>query len=89
MPGKDRLVRTVKLNTQFSTLIRPIQRVFPLGVNENDWKSLQLQGVQRTESAKSPNPDSSEANKPVMTRYSRAIRKLTKLNMLTLSDVFE
>ncbi|GFT68344.1 integrase catalytic domain-containing protein [Trichonephila clavipes] len=31
IPGKDRLVRTVKLKTQSCILIRPIQRVFPPG----------------------------------------------------------
>ncbi|GFU32402.1 DUF5641 domain-containing protein [Nephila pilipes] len=33
IPGKDGLVRTVKRRTQSCTLIRPIQRVFPLEVS--------------------------------------------------------
>ncbi|GFS75433.1 integrase catalytic domain-containing protein [Nephila pilipes] len=43
IPGKDGLLRTIKLKTQFSTLIRPNQRVFPLEVNGNDEKSIQFQ----------------------------------------------
>ncbi|GFT31972.1 hypothetical protein NPIL_266401 [Nephila pilipes] len=74
--------------TQFSTLIRPIQSVFPLE-NGNDWKSLQFQRVLQTESAKSPNADSSEVNQTLMTRYGSAIRKPTKLNLLIISDIFE
>ncbi|GFS47591.1 hypothetical protein NPIL_270991 [Nephila pilipes] len=41
-------------------LIRPIQRRLSLEISRNDSKSLQLQGVEPTESAKSPNLYSSE-----------------------------
>ncbi|GFT76390.1 integrase catalytic domain-containing protein [Nephila pilipes] len=68
----------------------PLSRVLELiPVNGNDRKSLQLQGVQMTESAKSPYPDFSVVNKPLMTRNGRAVRKPTKLNMLTIKYVFE
>ncbi|GFS95530.1 integrase catalytic domain-containing protein [Nephila pilipes] len=89
IPGKDGLMRIVKLKNQSNTLIRPIQRVFLPEVSENNWKCLQLQGVQPTDTAKSPKQDSSEVNQLLMTRYGRAIRKPTKLNMLIISDVFE
>ncbi|GBN82401.1 hypothetical protein AVEN_91690-1 [Araneus ventricosus] len=56
--GKDGLARTVKLKTQSSTLIRPIQRVFPLELSGNDLTSLLLQKIQLTElSVNSPNPE--------------------------------
>ncbi|GFY77867.1 DUF5641 domain-containing protein [Trichonephila inaurata madagascariensis] len=42
--GKDGLVRTVKLKTQSCTLIRPIQRVFPLEVSGNDVTSISPKG---------------------------------------------
>ncbi|GBN18208.1 hypothetical protein AVEN_271357-1 [Araneus ventricosus] len=49
IPGKDRLVRTVKLKTQSCTLIRPIQHVFPLEHSGNNLTGLPLQKVQLTE----------------------------------------
>ncbi|GFU62019.1 DUF5641 domain-containing protein [Trichonephila clavipes] len=49
IPGKDGLVRTVKLKTQSCTLIRPIQRGLPLEVSRNDITNPPLQKVQQTE----------------------------------------
>ncbi|GFV28561.1 integrase catalytic domain-containing protein [Trichonephila clavipes] len=46
IPGKDRLVGTVKLKTQSCTLTRPIQRVFPLEVSGNEIANPPLQKVQ-------------------------------------------
>ncbi|GBO43894.1 hypothetical protein AVEN_203275-1, partial [Araneus ventricosus] len=99
IPGKDGLVRTVKLKTQSSTLIRPIQRVFPLELSGNDLTSLPLQKVQLTElsvnspnpetSVKSPIPDPSKANQPQVSRCGRAIKRPKRLNLVTLNDVFE
>ncbi|GBO26557.1 hypothetical protein AVEN_205168-1 [Araneus ventricosus] len=99
IPGKDGLVRTVKLKTQSSTLIRPIQRVFPLELSGNDLTSLPLQKVQLTElSVNSPNPetsvkssipDPSKANQPQVSRCGRAIKRPKRLNLVTLNDVFE
>ncbi|GBN34990.1 hypothetical protein AVEN_206089-1 [Araneus ventricosus] len=93
---------------QSSTLIRPIQRVFPLELSGNDLTSLPLQKVQLTElsmnspnpetvvkfpipdtSVKSPIPDSSKANQPQVTRCGRAMKRPKRLNVVTLSDVFE
>ncbi|GFW80618.1 integrase catalytic domain-containing protein [Trichonephila clavipes] len=70
IPGKDGLVSTVKLKTQFCTLIRPIQRVFPLEVSGNDVTSLPLQKFQQTDSSVNyPNPDTLYATeKPQVTR---------------------
>ncbi|GBM89270.1 hypothetical protein AVEN_180421-1 [Araneus ventricosus] len=99
IPGKDGLVRTVKLKTQSSTLIRPVQRVFPLELSGNDLTSLPLQKVQLTElsvnspnpeaSVKSPIPDPSKANQPQVSRCGRAIKRPKRLNLVTLNDVFE
>ncbi|GFY09809.1 integrase catalytic domain-containing protein [Trichonephila clavipes] len=50
IPGKDGLVRTVKLKTQSCTLIRPIQRVFPLEASGNDITNPPLHKVQQTDS---------------------------------------
>ncbi|GBL92775.1 hypothetical protein AVEN_161746-1 [Araneus ventricosus] len=90
IPGKDGLVRTVKLKTQSSTLIHPIQRVFPLEINGNDLTSLPFQKVQLTElsvnslnpetSVKSPIPDPSKANQPQVSRCGRAIKRPKRLN---------
>ncbi|GBL76124.1 hypothetical protein AVEN_139080-1 [Araneus ventricosus] len=99
IPGKDGLVRTVKLKTQSFTLIRPVQRVFPLELSGNDLTSLPLQKVQLTElsvnspnpeaSVKSPIPDPSKANQPQVSRCGRAIKRPKRLNLVTLNDVFE
>ncbi|GFR31014.1 hypothetical protein TNCT_100891 [Trichonephila clavata] len=32
MPGRDGEIRTVRLKTQYGTVIRPVQRIFPLEV---------------------------------------------------------
>ncbi|GBM09146.1 hypothetical protein AVEN_226671-1 [Araneus ventricosus] len=97
--GKDGLVRTVKLKTQSSTLIRPIKRVFPLELRRNDLTSLPLQKVQLTELSvnspnpetpvKSPIPDASKANQLQVIRCGRAIKRPKRLNLATLNDVFE
>ncbi|GFX35206.1 integrase catalytic domain-containing protein [Trichonephila clavipes] len=91
IPGKDGLVRTVKLNTQSCTLIRPIQRVFPLEVSGNDVTNPLLQKVQQTDSSVScPNPDTLKATeKPHVTRCGCPVKKPNKLNLLTLTDVFD
>ncbi|GBN44278.1 hypothetical protein AVEN_211377-1 [Araneus ventricosus] len=99
IPGNYGLVRTVKLKTQSSTLIRPIQRLFPLELSGNDLTSLPLQKVELTvlsvnspnpeTSVKSPIPDPSKANQPQVTRCGRAIKRPKRLNLVTLNDVFE
>ncbi|GFX70522.1 integrase catalytic domain-containing protein [Trichonephila clavipes] len=62
VPGKDGLVRTVKLKTQSCTLIRSIQRVFPLEVSGNDITNPPLQKVQQTNlSVSCPNTDTLKA----------------------------
>ncbi|GFY22137.1 integrase catalytic domain-containing protein [Trichonephila clavipes] len=90
IPGKDGLVRTVKLKTQSCTLILPIQRVFPLEVSGNDITNPPLQKVQQTDSSvNSPNPDTLKAiEKPQVTRCGNSVKKLDRLNLLTLTDVF-
>ncbi|GFY39197.1 integrase catalytic domain-containing protein [Trichonephila inaurata madagascariensis] len=87
----DGLVRTVKLKTQSCTLIRPIQRVFPLEVSGKDVTSLPLQKVQQTDSSVNcPNPDTLKASeKSQVTRRGRPVKKPDKLNLLTLTDVFD
>ncbi|GFT21338.1 integrase catalytic domain-containing protein [Trichonephila clavipes] len=40
IPGKDGLVRTVRVKTQHSILVRPIQRIFPLEVSGSDFQEL-------------------------------------------------
>ncbi|GFS47489.1 uncharacterized protein TNCV_1612271 [Trichonephila clavipes] len=88
IPGKDGLVRTVKLKTQSCTLIRPIQRVFPLEMSGNDATSVPLQKVQHTDSSVNcPNPDTLKATEK--TRCGRPVKKPIKLNLLTLADVFD
>ncbi|GFV93189.1 integrase catalytic domain-containing protein [Trichonephila clavipes] len=91
IPGKDGLVRIVKLKTQSCTLIRPIQRVFPLEVSGNDITNPPLQKVQQTDSSAScPNPDTLKATEqPQVTRCGRPVKKPDKLNLLTLIDVFD
>ncbi|GFX74742.1 integrase catalytic domain-containing protein [Trichonephila clavipes] len=91
IPGKDGLVRTVKLKTQSCTLIRPIQRVFPLEVSGNDITNLPLQKVQQTDSSViCQNLDTLKATEqPQVTRCGRPVKKPDKLNLLTLTDVFD
>ncbi|GFT71728.1 integrase catalytic domain-containing protein [Trichonephila clavipes] len=91
IPGKDGLVRTVKLRTQSCTLIRPIQRVFPLEVSGNDITNPPLQKVQQTDSSVNyPNHDTLKATEqPQVTRCGRPVKKPDKLNLSTLTDVFD
>ncbi|GFV93181.1 transposon Ty3-I Gag-Pol polyprotein [Trichonephila clavipes] len=85
------LKRTVKLKTQSCTLIRPIQRVFPLEVSGNDVTSLPLQKVQQTDSSMNcPNPDTlKDTEKPQVTRCGHPVKEPDKMNLLTLTDVFD
>ncbi|GFX05903.1 integrase catalytic domain-containing protein [Trichonephila clavipes] len=87
IPGKDGLVRTVKLKTQSCTLIRPIQSVFPLEVRGNDITNPPLQKVQQADSSVNcPNPDTLKATaQPQVTRCGRPLKKPDKLNLLTLT----
>ncbi|GFU03709.1 integrase catalytic domain-containing protein [Nephila pilipes] len=85
----DGRVRTVKLKTQSSTLIRPFPRALQPEVSGNNWKSFQLHGVQPTECVKSPNPDSTEVNQARGTKYGRIVKKHVKLNLLTTRDAYE
>ncbi|GFW90631.1 integrase catalytic domain-containing protein [Trichonephila clavipes] len=91
IPRKDGLGRTVKLKTQSCTLTRLIQRVFPLEVSGIDITNPPLQKVQQTDSFMNcPNPDTLKATEqPQMTRYGRPVKKPDKLNLLTLTDVFD
>ncbi|GFT18643.1 DUF5641 domain-containing protein [Trichonephila clavipes] len=91
IPGKDGEMRTVKLKTQSCTRIRPIQRVFPLEVSGNHITNPPLQKVQPTDSPVScPNPDTLKATeKPQITRCGCPLKKPDKLNLLTLTDIFD
>ncbi|GFQ80967.1 integrase catalytic domain-containing protein [Trichonephila clavata] len=91
IPGKDGLVRTIKLWTQSCTLIHPIQRVFPLEVSRNSVTSLPLQKVQQIDSSMNcADPDTLKATvKPQVTRCGHPVKKPDKLNLLTLTDVFD
>ncbi|GFQ76375.1 integrase catalytic domain-containing protein [Trichonephila clavata] len=91
IPGKDGLVRTVKLKTQSCTLIRPIKRVFPLEVSGKSVTSLPLQKVQQIDSSMNcADPDTVKATvKSQVTRCGRPVKKPDILNLLTLTDVFD
>ncbi|GFW62210.1 DUF5641 domain-containing protein [Trichonephila clavipes] len=91
VPGKDRLVRTVKLKTQSCTLTRPIQRMFPLAVSGNNITNPPLQKIQQTDSSVNcPNPDTLRATEQLqMSRCGRPVKKLDKLNLMTLPNVFD
>ncbi|GFX70900.1 integrase catalytic domain-containing protein [Trichonephila clavipes] len=83
IPGKDGLVRTVKLKTQSCTLICPIQHVFPLEVSGNHITNPPLQKVQQIYSSMNcPNPDTLKATEqPHVTRCGRPVKKPDKLNL--------
>ncbi|GFU84125.1 integrase catalytic domain-containing protein [Trichonephila clavipes] len=89
--ARDGLVRTVKLRTQSCTLIRPIQRVLLLEVSGNDIANPPLQKVQQTDSSVNyPNHETLKATEqPQVTRCGRPAKKPEKLNLLTLTDVFD
>ncbi|GFY63696.1 uncharacterized protein TNIN_50721 [Trichonephila inaurata madagascariensis] len=36
IPGRDGKIHTVKLKTQHGTVLRPVQRVYPLEIRENE-----------------------------------------------------
>ncbi|GFQ77923.1 integrase catalytic domain-containing protein [Trichonephila clavata] len=84
IPGKDGLVRTVKLRTQSCTLIRPIQRVFPLEVSGNSVTSLPLQKVQQIDSSiNCADPDTVKATvKPQVIRCGRPVNKTRQTKLV-------
>ncbi|GFX99022.1 uncharacterized protein TNCV_4301971 [Trichonephila clavipes] len=70
----DGLVRTVKLKTQSCTLIRPIQRVFPLEVSGNDITNPPLQKIQQTDSSMNwPNPDTLKTTEQPQIRFASCL----------------
>ncbi|KAF8785326.1 hypothetical protein HNY73_010883 [Argiope bruennichi] len=78
IPGKDGHVRTVRVKTQHSTLVRPIERIFPLEVSGSDVQK-QL----------GPSADSSMktfVNDVNLTQVSRFGREIKRLNRLNFSD---
>ncbi|GFU67159.1 uncharacterized protein TNCV_3770911 [Trichonephila clavipes] len=44
VPGRDLNVRTVKVKTQKGVFLRPIQRIFPLEIDSNEYHSLDMKG---------------------------------------------
>ncbi|GFT32857.1 hypothetical protein TNCV_5039011 [Trichonephila clavipes] len=40
IPGKDGFVMTVSVKTQYSILVRPLQRIFPLEASGSDFQKL-------------------------------------------------
>ncbi|KAF8795710.1 hypothetical protein HNY73_000177 [Argiope bruennichi] len=73
--GKDGHVRTIRVKTQHTTLVRPIQRIFPLEVSGRDFQK-QL----------GPSADSSVetfvkyVNLPQVSRFGREIKRPNRLN---------
>ncbi|GFY79050.1 integrase catalytic domain-containing protein [Trichonephila inaurata madagascariensis] len=74
IPGKDGLVRTVRVKTQHSILVRPIQRIFPLEASGSDFQELL-----------NPPADSSmktldnDVNLPQVSRFRREIKSPNRL----------
>ncbi|GFV74270.1 integrase catalytic domain-containing protein [Trichonephila clavipes] len=74
IPGKDGLVRTVRVKTQHSILVRPIQRIFPLEARGSNFQELL-----------NPPADSSmktldnDVNLPQASRFGREIKRPNRL----------
>lgn len=78
IPGKDNVTRLVRLKTATSSLLRPIQRVYPLEVS-SDW--VDNIKVQPKCLSKSPNPSLREEMPRKTVRSGRIIKIPTRLNL--------
>ncbi|GFY72607.1 integrase catalytic domain-containing protein [Trichonephila inaurata madagascariensis] len=70
IPGKDRIVRTVRVKTQHSVFVRPIQRIFPLEASGSDFQELLKPPADS--SMKTLNND---VNLPQVSRFGREIKR--------------
>ncbi|GFT43725.1 integrase catalytic domain-containing protein [Trichonephila clavipes] len=98
IPGRDGIVRTLKLRCSNSEIIRPIQRVFSLEIQSAemgesndvplDAEALEIPsaGVGVSESAI---PVSAPPNMPKVSRYGRTIQRPRRLNVYNVTTVFE
>ncbi|GFS89738.1 DUF5641 domain-containing protein [Trichonephila clavipes] len=84
IPGRDGEIRTVRLKTQHGTLIRPMQRIFPLEVQAiaNSDKELKEESI----SVKSTTPEKVlNTNDAIVKKYTssgRLVKELKRLDLL-------
>jgi len=91
LPGRDNVVRTVKLKSQHNnTIIRPIQRLYPLEVTAVDGAEFLLSEKPKVNNSEVPvaiQPCEDSDSKPVViTRSGRRVKRPT-LDMSMVSDV--
>ncbi|GFW37864.1 ZZ-type zinc finger-containing protein 3 [Trichonephila clavipes] len=84
IPGRDGEIRTVRLKTQHGTVIRPVQRIFPLEVQAiaNSDKELKEESI----SVKSTKPEKVlNTNDAIVKKYTssgRLVKELKRLDLL-------
>ena len=77
IPGKDDNIRVVKLKTSSGCLFRPIQRLYPLEMNDEDHELLTLSQNNDTE----PTTSTKNDEEFQVTRSGRKVNKPKKLNL--------
>ncbi|GBN15418.1 hypothetical protein AVEN_172426-1 [Araneus ventricosus] len=99
IPGRDGKIRTVKLKTQHGTVLRPIQRIYPLEINSNQSVDGEPGGeessshdVSDNETKLAPADDVIMRKYTSSGRYGKAPKRLGLLNNVcyvleTLSDL--
>ncbi|GFS92617.1 DUF5641 domain-containing protein [Trichonephila clavipes] len=83
IPGRDGEIRTVRLKTQHGTVIRPVQRIFPLEVQAiaNSDKELKEESI----SVKSTKPEKVlNTNDAIVKKYTsgRLVKEPKRLDLL-------
>ncbi|GFY11773.1 putative RNA-directed DNA polymerase from transposon X-element [Trichonephila clavipes] len=88
IPGKDGKIRTVELKTRTGTLLRPIQRVYPLEVQSTETPNDPLNDCTITNPISSissdnlSDPNDSSNVLPRVSKYGRVIKVPEKLDLL-------
>ncbi|GFV49217.1 putative RNA-directed DNA polymerase from transposon X-element [Trichonephila clavipes] len=88
IPGKDGKIRTVELKTRTGTMLRPIQRVYPLEVQSTETPNDPLNDCTITNPISSissdnlSDPNDSSNVLPRVSKYGRVIKVPEKLDLL-------
>ncbi|GFW81114.1 integrase catalytic domain-containing protein [Trichonephila clavipes] len=94
IPGKDGKIRTVELKTLTGTMLRPIQRVYPLEVQSTETPNDPLNDCTITNPISSissdnlSDPNDSSNVLPRVSKYGRVIKVPEKLDLLNQGYVF-
>lgn len=82
-PGKDGVVRVVQLKTKYGTLLRPVQKVYPLELNilmDDELRKAVSTEIGLTE-------QDSDCASSTVSKYGRHIRPPKRLDLLNSSHL--